>query len=179
MELTKQDTDSYRAHQNVTAEYLMADLPITSRLRFVGGARVERADMRVDAYDIFGQTPDSLLSHARLDNTDILPSLNLTYSLSGQMNLRFAYSSTVSRPDFRELSRQNVCRFVGGYPEVGNPKLKRSRIHNWDVRCETFPSLNELVAVSAFYKKLIDPIERSIQGGSAQPTCRSTRATVT
>jgi TonB-dependent receptor len=165
-ELTKQDTDSYIAHQELTAGYLMADVPLDTKLRAVLGARVERSNMRVRAYDIFRQLPDSSLTRAHLDNTDLLPSVNLTYGVNDATNLRVGYSSTVSRPDFRELSRQNFYEFIAGYPEMGNPDLKRSRIHNWDLRAETYPGANALCAVSLFYKKLVNPIENSIVGGS-------------
>lgn len=165
-ELTKQDTDSYRGHLDVAAEYLMLDLPVSSKLRAVVGGRVEHATMDVRAYDIFHQLADSMLSRAHLDNTDFLPSVNVTYAWSGTTNLRMAYSSTVSRPDFRELSEQNFYDFIGGYPEVGNPDLKRARIRSWDLRVENFPAANALFAASLFHKKLFNPIENSIVGGS-------------
>ena len=165
-ELTKQDTDNYRGHQNVTAWYLMGDVPVTSAVRVVTGARVEHAVMKVDAYDIFNELNHDQLAHAKLDNTDVLPSVNVTTAINDATNLRLAYSSTVSRPDFRELSNQNLYDFVGGYPEVGNPKLRRARIQNYDVRLETYPGASEVAAVSFFYKEMKDPIERSVQGGS-------------
>jgi hypothetical protein len=155
-ELTKQDTDNYMAHQDVTAFYAMCDLPLGTKVRAVFGARVEKARIRVDSYDIFGQWPDSLLSHSRLDNTDLLPSVNLTVSPGAKTNLRLAYSSTLSRPDLRELSDFALTDFVSGYPEVGNPDLKRARIHNFDLRLENYPGGDELAAVSLFYKRLVD-----------------------
>ena len=52
---------------------------------------------------------------------------------------------------------------------VGNPDLKRSVIHNYDLRAELYPGLSELVAVSAFYKDLVDPIENSLQPTTGNP----------
>ena len=163
-----QPTDNYRAHQDVTSEYLMSDLALNSRLRAVGGARVEHARVSFDAWDIFGKAPDEPSYHVRRNNTDVLPSVNLTYTASSATNVRAAFSSTISRPDFRELSQQYMYDFVSGYPEIGNPQLKRARIHNWDLRVENYPGANELLAISVFYKKLIDPIERSLQGANGQ-----------
>lgn len=165
-ELTKQDTDNYRGHANVSAYYLMGDIPLTHAVRVVTGARVEHAVMKVEAYDIFRETAAEQLAKAKLDNHDVLPSVNVTANLSEASNLRLAFSSTVSRPDFRELSNQNLYDFVGGYPEVGNPKLRRARIKNYDLRLETYPGASELAAVSFFYKDMDQPIERSVQGGS-------------
>lgn len=165
-ELTKQDTDSYRGHMDVRAGYVMMDLPVTGKLRAVAGGRIEHATMDVRAYDIFRLLPDSTLARAHLDNTDFLPSINVTYAASGSTNVRLAYSSTLSRPDFRELSEQNFYDFIGGYPEVGNPDLKRARLRNWDLRVENYAGANAFCAASAFYKTLLDPIENSIVGGS-------------
>ena len=47
------------------------------------------------------------------------------------------------------------------YIEQGNPKLKRAKIDNADLRFEWFPSSNEQVFVRPFYKYLKDPIEQS------------------
>lgn len=165
-ELTLPATDNYRAHQDITAGYGMFDLPLSTKVRAVFGARVERAEMHVASYDIFGLTADSLLSRSNLENTDWLPSVNLTYSPSDRFNARVAYSATVSRPDFRELSSFFLTDYVSGYPEVGNPALKRAKIHNYDLRFEFYPGLSEILAASLFYKDLIDPIEKSILGGS-------------
>ena len=144
----------------------MLDLPLSNRLRAVVGARVEDASMKVDSYDIFNLTPDSLLSKARLDNTDLLPAINFSYALRENLTVRAAYSQTVSRPDFRELSNFWLTDYVSGYPEIGNPDLKRAKIHSTDLRFEAYPRSNELLAASVFHKRLINPIEKSLQGGS-------------
>jgi outer membrane receptor protein involved in Fe transport len=53
--------------------------------------------------------------------------------------------------------------FVGGRTELGNPKLKRTQIDNYDARWEVFPRPGELIAVSAFYKEFHAPIEQIVQ----------------
>ncbi len=164
-ELTKPESDNYRAHQDLTAGFAMFDLPLSTKWRAVFGARIEDATMKVESYDIFHLTPDSLLAKAKLSNTDLLPAVNLSYALREDLTVRGAYSVTVSRPDFRELSNFWITDYVSGYPEVGNPELKRAKIRNTDLRVEAYPSPNELLAASLFYKDLVNPIERSLQGG--------------
>jgi TonB-dependent receptor len=101
-----------------------------------------------------------------LRETDVLPSLNLTFAPGENTNLRFAYSTTINRPDLRELSPFWIIPIEGGYAETGNPELKRAKIRSYDLRLEAYPGINELAAVSVFYKDLKDPIEKSIQGGA-------------
>ena len=64
-------TDKYDATHDIFAAYAMVDLPITSRLRFVGGARVESSQQEVITTDPFDPTIGVI--PANLDNTDVLP----------------------------------------------------------------------------------------------------------
>jgi outer membrane receptor protein involved in Fe transport len=154
-------TDTYTADQTITAGYGMIDLPFSERFRFVGGVRVERSEQNVETFDLFAVDPTPLVSN--LDDTDVLPGLNLIYSLGGDQNLRFGYSRTVNRPEFRELAPFEFTDVVGGRATVGNPDLRRALISNYDVRWEWFPTSSEVVAASFFYKDFQDPIERTVQ----------------
>ncbi len=154
-------TDTYTADQTITAGYGMIDLPFSERWRFVGGARVERSEQNVETFDLFAINPTPLVSN--LDDTDVLPGLNLIYALNSAQNLRFGYSRTVNRPEFRELALFEFTDVIGGRATVGNPNLKRALISNYDVRWEWFPTSSEVIAASFFYKDFQDPIERTVQ----------------
>jgi outer membrane receptor protein involved in Fe transport len=154
-------TDTYTADQTIAAGYGMIDLPFSERWRFVGGARVERSEQNVETYDLFAVNPTTIVSN--LDDTDVLPGLNLIYAVTSTQNVRFGYSRTVNRPEFRELAPFEFTDVVGGRATVGNPDLKRALISNYDVRWEWFPTSSEVIAASFFYKDFQDPIERTVQ----------------
>lgn len=158
---TTRATDNYSATQDLWATYLMTDFQVSSKWRFVGGLRIENSKQNLTVFDPFAITAQPI--DVALDNTDLLPGLNLVYKLTDRTNLRTAYSRTLARPDFRELAPFEFTDFIGGRAVSGNPDLKRSSIDNFDVRYETFPRLGELMAVSAFYKKFHDPIEQIIR----------------
>jgi len=126
--------------------------------------RVEHGYQDVRSYALF--QPDNVLAEGKLDNTDWLPSVNLTFALTGIVNLRAAASRTVSRPDLNELSPSANLEYVGGNLVKGNPDLKRATIDNYDLRLEAFPALSEVLAIGGFYKRLHDPIEQVIRGGT-------------
>ena len=153
--------DNYVADQTTTGAYLMADFELVPRLRFAGGARIERSRQVVEPRDVFtrGIGP---LTGAALDNTDFVPGATLTWSASDRVNIRAAASRTLARPEFRELAPFSFADFAGGYLVVGNPILQRSRITNFDLRWEWFPRPGAVVAVSGFYKKFKDPIEEVV-----------------
>ena len=150
-----QPSSNYDGTQSVAAAYVMADWPLTRRLRLVAGVRYETTDIEVASLD-------TSLTRGRLDERDWLPSANLIYRLSDRMNLRLAYGRTLARPIFRELAPYASFAFVGDYIFIGNPELKRTLIDNLDLRWEWFPRPGEILAVSGFYKSFKNPIERAI-----------------
>ena len=158
------DQDNYYASQGVTAGYLSIDLPLGRRARANVGLRGEHGTQDVVSYDLFN--PSRITAEGALDNVDWLPSGNVTLEVTRTINLRLAASRTLSRPDLNELSPSPSLEYVGGMQVAGNPTLERSRIDNSDLRVEAFPTLSEVVALGAFYKNLIAPIEQVIQGGA-------------
>jgi TonB-dependent receptor len=159
LEETRQ-TDAYQGAHDITAGYGMSDFAL-KKWRIIGGVRVERSDQQVQTFNLFNRDLNPVL--AGQDKTDLMPSLGVVYSLSNKMNLRVGYSQTVARPQFRELSPFEFTDVTGGPSAVGNPDLVRTRVRNFDARWEWFVSAQELVAVSFFYKKLLNPIEQVIQ----------------
>jgi outer membrane receptor protein involved in Fe transport len=130
-------------------------VPVTRRLRAIGGVRIETTDMLV-------RSGDPTRRQGLLDLRDTLPSLNLVYELQPKMNLRAAFGRTLARPNFRELAPYETFEFVGDFVYIGNPDLKRTLIDNYDLRWEWFTGPGRIVAVSAFLKEMKNPIEKAI-----------------
>ncbi len=178
-------TDSYAAQQKLHAKYIQFDMPVLSKLRFIGGARREdnfqfvrtfspfdnlselkdKNDIRnyLDRYALSVYDPSYTKTTATNQNKDVLPSLNFVYSLDDKTNIRLAYTETLARPDFREMSPFEFTDIFGGPPVKGNPFLTRSYIHNYDVRYEFYPGEDDLIAFGLFYKQIASPIERVTQ----------------
>jgi TonB-dependent receptor len=76
------------------------------------------------------------------------------------MNVRASWSRTLARPTFRELAPVATEEFLFGDEFLGNPKLRLSRIQNYDLRWEWFRRAGEVLAASVFYKDIVDPIEQ-------------------
>jgi TonB-dependent receptor len=141
----------YIAHSRLHAFYAMLDLNIAPKLHLVGGARAEDYDWVVKRLKT-----DTIPTR---EDFKIYPSVNLIYKLSPKSNLRFSYSQTVSRPDFREAADFNFFDFRTNINYVGNSALKNADIYNYDARFEIFPTAEELISASIFYKKFTNPIE--------------------
>ncbi len=163
---TTQPYDSYRANQEVYATYGMLELPLVRWMKVSGGARFEANRQNVEPYNQFtGKTDEERTSKVR--NNDVLPAAALTFPVRKDMNVRLSGAQTVARSEFRELAPFLFSDFVGGITMQGQPGLKTARIWNADLRWEWFPSAQEVVAASVFYKYFDDPIERTIRPGTS------------
>lgn len=166
VEETTLPEDAYRAALGIAAGYLTAELKPVEPLRVVGGVRYE-----VSAQSLTADSPFAIAA-ARPDPSsqlyrDVLPTGSLVYAVTPKLNLRLGYSYTLARPTFRELAPFIFYDFVRRRAVSGNPSLVETRIHNGDLRAEYFLSESEVLAVSAFGKRFLDPIERVIVGVAA------------
>ena len=157
-------TDNYAAEQTISAAFLNLNLPLLPTLDASLGARIERSRQQVSTFDLFSRSQAA--AQADLDRTDVLPAASLVWRFHEAMQLRLAYGRTLTRPDFRELSTAPFDQVVGAGVFIGNPQLDRTRIDNLDLRWEWYLSADESISLGLFAKRLKDPIETVILGGS-------------
>jgi len=151
------DYNSYNANELIASGYAMVDLALTENLRIVAGARYEYDKIFIE--NNLEKSHSKYVNSEHTYNRDILPALNITYSLTEEMNIRAAVSRTLARPSFREIAPYSYYDFKEGWRVVGNPDLQRTLIDNYDLRWETYLKPGELISVSAFYKKFYNAIE--------------------
>lgn len=170
--------DNYEASATVLAGYAMLDVELFPGLRAVGGARLEDARQDGRAFGNFGETFTGGQTEQTwgIANTDILPSIALTYAPSDKMNVRFGSARTLARPQFREFSPLTFYDFFGGITATGNPNLQRVLITNVDLRWEWFPDAESVLSGGAFYKGFGRPIEAIWQSGNDRTWINTGRA---
>jgi len=162
------EEDAYQASLDTYAAYAMAEVELHEKLRVIAGARYERASQEMSngsRYAVGGLERDI----ARSDD-DVLPAVNAVYSPRPDMNVRAAYSYTLTRPRFRELAPFLFFDYIRRRSISGNPELETTHIHNADVRWEWFPGDDEVFAISAFYKRFVDPIEQVLSNAKTDAT---------
>ena len=146
-------TDSYTAGSELKAGYVMFDSRY-KKFRLVWGVRVEDFHQTLDA-----RTSETEYVNVDTKKTDILPSVNLIFSINKKQNFRLSFSKTINRPEYRELAPFAFYDFETGFLTQGNPDLKRASINNFDLRYEIYPGKGQLFSVSWFLKEFTDPIE--------------------
>jgi TonB-dependent receptor len=148
-------SDSYNSEQDISSGYLMSNFQLFNSLKFVVGARYEHSVQKLNSLNITGDIVE--VAHT---NDDVLPSVNIIYSILDNLTLRLGYNKTLARPEFRELAPYQYTDFMTSELIQGNPELTRSLIDNYDIRLEFYQSLGEITAVSFFYKDYKDAIEQ-------------------
>lgn len=169
--------NNYKGNYETRAFYGMVDTKLTKDLRFIGGVRFESTDIsaHVDTSNVY--VPASLSAITGLKNEsasystskpntryveDYKPyySFNMVYAGLQNMNLRLAYSTSLARPELRELT--SIYEFDPFQFAVigGNPDLKNQLTRSMDFRWEWFTNPGEVLAASVFTKTIEHPLQR-------------------
>ncbi len=160
----------YNARQTISAAYWMVDVPLTSFFNAIGGVRYESTELGVDVFPspgaLFYPPPNFVPTFPNPDDVnvdfhqdDALPSLGIKFTPWKPITLRAAYTETVARQTFKELTPIQQQEYLGADVFLGNPELQMSALRNYDLRLEYVPFDGSLFAVSWFKKDITDPIE--------------------
>ncbi|HET7535930.1 MAG TPA: TonB-dependent receptor, partial [Candidatus Didemnitutus sp.] len=92
---------------------------------------------------------------------NFLPSANLVYPIKDDMQLRFAASQVIARPNYADMSSSvtlydSIRTGVGG-----NPNLDPYKSNNFDAAFEWYFAKNSAAAVNLFYKDIGNYILKS------------------
>jgi TonB-dependent receptor len=163
------DRSFYTAESDIPAAYAMLEIPVLESVRLIGGVRFEGTEIKTTSFTTVpseGVVPGTTNSPPPLDQTDLLPSLGLIWSISPTIHLRLNYGETVARPSFRELAGVRTYDPVLDEFIVGNTNLQVTQIKNYDARIEWFPRPGELLSAGLFYKDLKNVIEKEFTSGT-------------
>jgi outer membrane receptor protein involved in Fe transport len=164
--------NAYTSNVSNTAAYISNELELFTGLKTILGLRAEYYVQRHTGRDITYATGDvtngrNLDNDKVLESLDLFPSVNLILSLTDAQNLRAAYSGTIARPSFKELSFAQIIdpitnRIFNGalFSYRGwDGNLTETRIDNLDLRWEYFMDRGQMISISGFMKTFDDPIE--------------------
>ncbi|WP_299062590.1 TonB-dependent receptor [uncultured Polaribacter sp.] len=162
LRLVERPLDRYNGTFDAIAGFLDLDFSFN---RFSGnfGVRYERDEIFVewDVANFQGRT-----GSLNKDYNNLNPSINLKYELDDRNFVRFATSISQTLPEFKEFAPFEYVSPTGRVTK-GNPDIERSNVYNVDLKWEFYPSREELISVTAFYKKIEDPINLAQARGSA------------
>ncbi|RYZ69658.1 MAG: TonB-dependent receptor, partial [Lysobacteraceae bacterium] len=135
------------------------DVPVRGNI----GVQIQRTDQSSEAVQLTNGGSPRLVSRGATV-TDVLPSLNLAFSLSEDQTLRVGLAKQVARPRVDQL-RASIEVGVSDAPDAtlgvrtvggsgGNPELDPWRAHAFDISYEKYFGNKAYVAAAYFYKDL-------------------------
>lgn len=166
----------YVGRQKIFAWYAMADLPLDSWVKLIGGARLESIDLSIQNFPEEDATwfPPGSLAPTQLNPGDadvdlerdyVLPQIGFEITPFEELVFRGNYAQTIALPTFKELTPIIQQEYLGGDIFIGNPNLQISEVTNYDLRLDYVPYLGGLLSASWFYKDIKNPIEYVQQVG--------------
>ncbi len=152
----QQLTNDYEYKEDYLATYAMTRLNM-GRLMVLGGARFERVESDYFAYNARDQR--NAQGQIMYDTTSVtsneylLPMGQMRLSVFDWMDLRYAYTQTLARPDYSQISPKFTIT-QGNSVYTGNPDLKPARAYNHDVNVTFHGNRLGLLSAGYFHKKI-------------------------
>ena len=153
---TPRDPLNYDCTEDVLGVYGMGTW-YYSNWEVLGGARFENT-----AFSWITQAPINVKGRTgSIGYSDLLPSLHVKYKFNDRKSqLRSSYFASISRPGFYEVIPYEINE--EDFRERGNPYVKRTQAHNYDLRFERFNGALNKIMAGVFYKTIINPIENAL-----------------
>ena len=155
----QQLANTYKYVERYYAGYLMAQFNVGD-LMVVGGARYEADKSLFQAYNLRdGRDPSTDTAFAVTaypQNHFWLPMVQAKYTLTDWLDVRYAYTQTLARPAYSELSPHFNMDYTGNNVWGGNPKLVPAHAYNHDLIFTLHNNDIGLLTIDGFYKTIKD-----------------------
>jgi len=142
------------ADEDVYAGYLMGTWS-EGPWQVIAGLRIEHTDYSAKGNELdFDDQGNLSVRESRVssDYTNLLPGLHLRYELRDDMVLRAAWTNTVARPSFSDISPRFEINREDFEIEAGNPDLDPFESSNFDLLLDWYPGNRAVVSLGLFYK---------------------------
>ncbi len=145
---------NYNATEKITAGYAMLQQNIGPQWLIIAGARLEQTDIDYTGNEFNDDTEESSTTNGTDDYVNILPGFHAKYTLNSNSVLRFAWTNTLSRPNYYQLVPYRNILVEDEEIEIGNPALEPTTSMNFDLMAEHYFQSVGIVSGGVFYKDI-------------------------
>ena len=156
----------FTVEEDVTALYIMSRVDI-DQWRVVYGLRYEQTDYSAEGFnvrevDVDGEDDVQVVA-TNFDNdySHILPSINVRYKPTDDLIIRAAYTQTIARPSFGDLTPtadeieiEEDDGEIEMAVEAGNPALDPYESQNFDLSVDYYPESLGVFSAGVFFKQI-------------------------
>ncbi len=156
-------TNDYMGFEHLYAGYVMADVDITNRLKFIPGIRYEskwtsysgvRGKTGVHAQENYPHIDTTTIR----TNNFLLPRALLRYKAFDWLQVRIAYTQSVARPSYAKITPRVDIPLGANSVSVNNFKLRPEKAASYDINFAFSDNYIGLFTIGAFYKEIEDKI---------------------
>lgn len=146
---------NYRARESVTSVYARIDSRLSDNLDFMGGLRMENTSLNYtgrdydDELDVVTKTDPAKSSYV-----NFLPSLLLKWEVNKDFLVRVGYNQSLARPKYSAIVPGMKISRSDNEVTIGNPDLKATSAHNFDINGEYYFRSIGLAGLGVFYKRI-------------------------
>jgi TonB-dependent receptor len=148
--------NDFKVREDVTAAYGQFTLE-RGPLTVIGGLRYERTEVKTTSTRQLSGAFAAINATGSYENW--LPGLHAKYELRDDLIVRAAWTNTIGRPNFGDITAREAISFSGSQAVLsrGNPNLKPRESEGFDLSLEYYPR-DGLVAVGLFRKNIENEI---------------------
>lgn len=162
-------TSEYSAKERISGGYAMLDYQLSEKLSVLAGLRLEHTFIEYTG-NIYDLDADEITPQSGSDSyLNVLPGLHLKFDASENMIVRAAWTNTLARPNYFDLTPYVAFSVSDQELEKGNPNLKASTASNFDLMIENYFKSIGIVSGGGFYKKINDFIYTRRQENYSDP----------
>lgn len=153
------ELEDYTAGEDISAVYIQTEISFGERVSILPGFRYEYTENSYEGK--FGSLFEDLGRKGEITDTtggqsyaEFLPMVHLKVNILPGIDLRLAYTETLSRPDYFNLVPFESINEVEQIIRRGNPDLKHTTAVNYDAFLSFYNSRIGYLSVGLFYKEL-------------------------
>jgi len=146
--------DNFDVEENVWALYWMSNQKLSEKLSVLFGARFEHTSLTSTGNEILDEDTFVQSVTRETSYSNFLPAVHFKYDVSDKTVVRFAWTNTLARPNYVDITPfQDV---ITGDDEIviGNPDLDPTTSMNFDLNAETYFDNVGILSGGVFYKAI-------------------------
>ena len=160
--LTSKILKDYNGKENLWAGYIMSEINFGKYITFIPGVRYDFSDLKYNAYS-GSNVPDNEdkeheFEYERTSDKNHygywLPQIHLRIKPVNWIDIRLAYTETLSRPDYDLLAPRTIIKPNVNEVVWSRTNLKPALSKNYDVILTFYQPDYGIFTVSGFYKKI-------------------------
>lgn len=153
----KQDAlaSNYNGEEATSAAYLMSTQNFGEKLSVILGGRVERSNVHYEGYNYsedLNFIPSKEITNKNFVN--FMPAFLAKYTPTKNSVVRFAYTRTISRPNYKDISPYKSVNIEDQEMSEGNPDIKPALSNNLDLLGELYTGNTGLISAGVYFKNI-------------------------